>query len=161
MQMKYPVFGWLLIGLLVGSVIIGNLPRVIEAQTTGTLSENVAEYGLEILVCSYFGGSQLEWGTKLDFDSVGNLVVTGMTWSPDLTLVNAEQSDYAGLGDGFVLKMTTEGEIIFSTLFGGNGQDNAMAVLVDDDDNIIIAGDTDSTNLTLVNQWSEVLHLFH
>jgi len=121
------------------------------AQTSTPLSENVAEYGMEMVVCTYFGGSELEWAGKSDFDSEGNLVLTGHTTSTDLPIQNANQSTYAGLGDAFVLKMNTESDIIFATYFGGSGLEEAMALIVDEEDNIIIAGSTTSTDLPLQN----------
>lgn len=123
----------------------------VNAQSSTLLSEDVAEFGLEVVVCTYFGGSELEWAGKSDFDSEGNLVLTGHTMSTDLPVQNANQSTYAGLGDAFVLKMSTDREIIFATYFGGSGLEEAMALIVDEEDNIIIAGGTTSTNLPLQN----------
>jgi len=165
MVLKHLALDWLeyartvtILSFLIGSILIGHIPGVVDAQPTGNLSENVVESGLEMLVCTYFGGSEIDWGIKLDFDSEGNIIVGGMTWSPDITMIDAVQSTYAGMGDGFVLKLTTSGNIVFATYFGGNGLDEAMAVLVDDDDNIIVAGATTSTNLTLVNPLQDHLN---
>jgi len=140
-----------LLVLLITVNVLGFLPGVIHAQSSSPLSESVSEHGLDIVLCTYFGGTEQEWASKSDFDSEGNLVVTGFTTSTDLPIVNANQSTYAGLGDAFVLKMNVEGEVIFATYFGGSGLEEAMALVVDDEDNIVIAGGTTSVNLPLVN----------
>jgi len=121
------------------------------AQDPPTLSERVAADGLEVVMCSYFGGSDTEWATKLDFDSEGNVVITGETRSTDFPLENANQSTYGGFSDAFVVKFNTTGDIIFATYFGGNGNEDSMALIIDEEDNIIITGGTASSNLPLVN----------
>ncbi|MGY5881425.1 MAG: hypothetical protein RTV31_14330 [Candidatus Thorarchaeota archaeon] len=132
-------------------LLLSGTSVLVNAQTSTPLSENIAEYGLEMVVCTYFGGSELEWAGKSDFDSEGNLVLTGHTMSTDLPTQNANQSTYAGLGDAFVLKMSTDGEIVFATYFGGSGLEEAMTLMVDEENNIIIAGGTTSTDLPLQN----------
>jgi hypothetical protein len=123
----------------------------ISAQTPPTLSERVTEDGLEVVMCSYFGGSEIEWATKLDFDSEGNVVITGETMSSDFPIENAYQSIYGGLSDAFVAKFNSTGDIIFATYFGGIANEDSMALIIDEDDNIIISGGTSSSNLPLVN----------
>ena len=147
-----------LLVLLITGTAFGFLPGVTHAQISSPLSERVSEHGLDIAVCTYFGGTEQEWASKSDFDSEGNLVMTGFTTSTDLPIVNANQSTYAGLGDAFILKMNVEGEVIFATYFGGSGLEEAMALVVDGEDNIIIAGSTTSANLPLVNPIQDELN---
>lgn len=141
----------ILVLLLFWTAFIGFLPSITNAQETILLSESVADNGMDIVVCTYFGGTGQEWTSKSDFDSEGNLVLTGMTMSVNLPLMNANQTEYGGLGDAFILKMTLPSETVFATYFGGNGLEESMALIVDDDDNIIIAGSTSSTDLPLLN----------
>ena len=94
-------------------------------------------------------------------DSQGNIVVAGMTQHYDV-----------GLADGFILKLNPCGEVVWFEVLSDSGIYNYIkAMIVDKDDNIIVAefnGDTnnweyfEATNLKKYNsdgqlQWSSVL----
>ncbi len=147
-----------LLVLLINGTVFGLLPGGIFAQISSPLSERVADNGMDIAVSTYFGGSEQEWVSKSDFDSEGNLVLTGMTMSTDLPLLNANQAEYAGHGDAFILKMNQQSEIVFATYFGGQGLEESMSLTVDDEDNIIIAGATSSDDLPLLNPIQDELN---
>ncbi len=155
--MRVSILG-ILVLLLFWTAFIGFLPGITNAQETTLLSENVADNGMDVVVCTYFGGTGQEWVSKSDFDSEGNLVLTGTTMSTDLPLLNANQTEYAGLGDAFILKMNLQNEIVFATYFGGQGSEESMTLTVDDDDNIVIAGGTSSNDLPLLNPIQDELN---
>ncbi|MHA2025274.1 MAG: hypothetical protein ACW98U_05165 [Candidatus Thorarchaeota archaeon] len=117
----------------------------------------VAE-GLDVIFCSYFGGSEEEWSNDIYYCSDGSIILTGMTRSSGLPVVNASQETYGGGGDVFIVKLNPQFQIDFYTYFGGSGLEEPMALLVDNYQNIIVAGGTSSDDLTLLNPIQEQLN---
>ena len=94
---------------------------------------------------TYLGGVNQERGNGVAVDPVGNVIVAGVTYSPDFPVVNPVQPQRNGFGDAFVVKLNQDGNaIVYSTYFGGMGQDVATAVAVDDSGNAYVAGQTGS-----------------
>lgn len=67
----------------------------------------------------------------------GEAYLAGQTWSPDFPA-----DGYRGQDDAFVVKLDSQGELIFSRLLGGSGQDSASALLLNQ--GVWIAGSTTS-----------------
>jgi len=88
----------------------------------------------------------------LAIDSVGEINVVGGTTSDVFPVVNAmrntkfEPGDAEGeIGwDGYVMRLTTAGEIRFSTYLGGMGEDYAADIALGPDGSLYIAGQTTS-----------------
>lgn len=107
--------------------------------------------GTQLIYSTYLGGSRDESGTGLALDSVGNAVVSGNTGSSaslgPLTFPLAGtpfQSTFSN-HDYYVTKINSSGSaLIFSTLLGGNGDDNSSVIALDQFDNIYLAGGTHS-----------------
>lgn len=104
---------------------------------------------------SYFGGSNKDVISSVAFDSQGNMIVVGGTFSEDLNTTGGYQSDYGGGstddvhvsgGDGFIFKFSSEGTQIWGTYLGGSDLDACNHLVIDGDDNIIVTGDTRSSN---------------
>mmetsp|Transcript_694 Transcript_694/g.950 ORF Transcript_694/g.950 Transcript_694/m.950 type:complete len:776 (+) Transcript_694:76-2403(+) len=86
------------------------------------------------------------------------LVIVGQTLSGDFPLVNAAQATKSAGRDAFVLSINaTTGSPIFSTFFGGNGEDYAYAVAIDSAGYIYACGSTSSNDLTLPGAYSTTL----
>lgn len=96
----------------------------------------------QLIYATYFGGSHMDDCFGVAVDSVGNIIVTGRTWSSDFPTINAWQENYSNIEvDGFVTKLTADGqELIFSSYFGGSGWDTVHHVNVDSDNNIVVSG---------------------
>lgn len=108
-----------------------------------------------------FGGNQADFGTSIAVDvSGGNVYVAGQTSSSDFpTTANALQSSFKAETDAFVIRFsqaTAVSSVVFSTLYGGNGDDCAQGVAVDPAGNVYIAGYTASTNLPLAPASSSI-----
>ena len=92
-------------------------------------------------------------------DTLGNIYVTGMTTGNDFPVKSAMQRFLGGgqntgdflFGDAFVSKFDPNGNLVFSTFFGGTGNEMGTAIALDPSGNIVIAGVTTSTNLPLAN----------
>jgi RHS repeat-associated protein len=101
-----------------------------------------------LLYSTYLGGSAGDIAFAVRLDANGNAYVIGQTVSPNFpTTPGAFQTAAGGNGDAFVSKFDATGKIVYSTYFGGNGQDIAFGGAVDSAGNTYIAGSTTSTNL--------------
>lgn len=103
-----------------------------------------------------FGGTAGETGCALQVDGSGNAYVAGFTNSSDFPTANAFQNQFAGggptnynldfSGDAFVLKLDPLANILFSTYLGGSKHDGATGIALDREGNIIVVGNTESTD---------------
>jgi hypothetical protein len=108
--------------------------------------------GNAFVYSTYLGGTQDERALAVAVDSDGNAVVTGTTASNNFPIVNPLQRTHAGgLGDVFVTKLGTAGNVVYSTYVGGIGHDQAYGVALDGIGNAYVAGYTTSTNFPRVN----------
>jgi hypothetical protein len=88
-------------------------------------------------------------------DSEGYIYVTGTTYSGDFPVTaNAFQPSIGafGMADAFIAKFSPDGQtLIYSTYFGGSGDDIVRGIVLDMAGNIVIVGQTNSLNLPLQN----------
>jgi hypothetical protein len=112
---------------------------------------------------TYLGGSGFDYGSGVAVDSAGNAYVTGYTNSADFPLVSPARAAPAGRScgtdpdtypcfDAFVAKVNPTGSaIVYSTYFGGSGEDSGSKIAVDSLGNAYVTGYTNSTDLPAVN----------
>ncbi|MHA2253858.1 MAG: hypothetical protein ACXAD7_26130, partial [Candidatus Kariarchaeaceae archaeon] len=130
----------------------------------GPSSANI-EFGILV------GGSSNEVIKGQTIDSEDNIIIVGWTESNDYPTKSATNDvcrnsieikksigclytqNYYGNKDGFISKFSSEGDLIWSTYFGGKKEDIIQAVEVDSENSIIIIGDTrshkDDDNFTI------------
>ena len=114
-----------------------------------------------VLFATYFGGSGTDDIHALAVDRGGNVVFVGTTTSTNLPTENPFQpvrgSGQAGNEDGFVAKLSGDGQtLIFSTYFGGgpgtfdgSGNDAVNGVAIDLANAIYVTGSTGSPTFPL------------
>ena len=90
--------------------------------------------------------SGLDQGAALGTDAQGNIYLAGTTQSPNFQVKAAVQSHLAGGSDVFVTKLDPSGNIIYSTYFGGTGNDVTTAMAVDPQGGVYVTGTTTSTD---------------
>ena len=76
-----------------------------------------------------WGGSQNEFGHSIALDALGNIFITGYTYSYG-----------AGGSDAFVVKFNSTGHLNMSTMWGGSGYDRGYGITLDDAGNVYITG---------------------
>jgi len=103
---------------------------------------------------TYYGGNAAEYGQGVCFDSHGNAIITGGTFStagiasPTGTFGStAYQSTIGGNYDAFVAKLNPLGQDLWGSYFGGTLYDYANGVTCNAASQITIAGFTSSTGL--------------
>lgn len=110
-----------------------------------------------LLLSTYWGGSSQDEIEATFVDQAGNLYVAGTTSSPDFPrTVNSLPA--LGGQEVFVSKFDASGNLVFSTLFGGSSSDRAGGIAVDGAGNIIVVGDTFSSDLLMVNPIQPAYH---
>ncbi len=105
--------------------------------------------GATISASTFFGGNDQDQATEIAVDAIGNIYITGATWSLDLPTVGALQPSIGEplYADGFVTKLASpSGPILASTFVGGGDDDFPAAIAVDALGGPVITGYTYSAN---------------
>ncbi|MDE0627164.1 MAG: hypothetical protein OXH99_12255 [Bryobacterales bacterium] len=96
-----------------------------------------------------FGGSEEEKLTGLATDGGGGVFAVGYTRSEDFPIQDAIQSRLRGKSDLFLVRLSTSDIALrFSTYLGGDGEDEGWGVAVDLEGAPVVAGTTNSDDLT-------------
>lgn len=107
---------------------------------------------MTLVASTFLGGSLWEYGTAMEWDPSGHVVITGCTTSDDYpTHAGAHQEDYAGgsgsshMGDAFISKLTDDlAALPASTYLGGSDDDCAEMMALDLSGNVYVSGFTAS-----------------
>lgn len=105
---------------------------------------------------TYVSGQGYDAVQALRVDSLGDVYFVGVTESPDFPEVGGlppDQGGHDGLGtwDAFIAKLNADGNaLVYSTYLSGNGHDQAMGLVVDDQGSVYVSGFTDSTDFPVV-----------
>jgi len=120
-----------------------------------TVSLKLAEYNsMSPLIIdpwlTYYGGSSVECSTGTAADKAGNVSMTGVVISLNYPVtVGAFQTTNSGgptWDDSFVVKFDPSGNRIWSTYYGGTDDDVSRSITTDNNNAVIIAGQTSSIN---------------
>src|ERR1044071_2569869 len=84
-------------------------------------------------------------------DGAGNFFVAGNTTSTNFPTINAFQAQLGGSIDVTVVKIDAAGKPIFSTYFGGRGDEFPRKIIVDAKGDLYIFGTTNSKNFPVKN----------
>lgn len=100
-------------------------------------------------VSSFLGGSDLDKVTNIGrHNSNYEFYAMGYTLSVDFPVSpGAYQSTNGGNEDAFIFKMDENGNRLWATYYGGSGSDVANALYYDTNNDIVVVGGTESTNL--------------
>lgn len=103
---------------------------------------------------TYYGGTGLEYARGGNSDSNGNLFFAGYTSTSTgtaIATVGSHQSTYTGgFYDAFITKLSATGTRLWSTYYGGSGNEFGNACSSDNSGNVYFVGFTDSGTSTLI-----------
>ncbi|HKR06926.1 MAG TPA: SBBP repeat-containing protein, partial [Bacteroidia bacterium] len=103
---------------------------------------------------TYIGGSGDENPYAMEQGPDSNLYITGYTSSTNFPLIGGSEFSGASIDHRtqttdniFIMKITRDGQSIKSSVIGGNGDDGSFDLRIDNSGDIVICGNTQSTNL--------------
>jgi hypothetical protein len=117
----------------------------------------ISAQGTSVAYSSVFGGSGFDMGSAIAVDGSGNAYLTGSTESTDFPQVNpiakaCLRGCGKGLGDAFVIKINNAGSAAaYSSLLGGDHDDEGTGIAVDTLGNVYVTGFTKSPNFPSVH----------
>lgn len=101
--------------------------------------------GSRLIYSTYLGGSRYDHAVGLALDPGGDVVVAGITSSPDFPVVRPIQRTLNGSSDAFVAKLDRSGsKLLFSTYLGGSADDQANGIALNASGDVFVAGSTTS-----------------
>jgi len=110
-----------------------------------------------MIFSTYFGGNITDFGYDISVASDGSCYVTGSTGSSNFPTYNAYNDTYGGgVLDAFISKFNADGDLLWSTFFGGSNEDRGRGIAVNSSDgSCYITGYTSSSNFPTVNAYNE------
>lgn len=132
--------------------------QVIYGGLTDAFVAKLDAAGNTLLYSTYLGGSSSDTGHGIALDSAGDVYVAGETDSPNFPVtVDAIQPARAGTNtDAFVTVLNPAGAaLLYSSYLGGTGNigggDKAFGIALDHNEDVIVVGQTDSSNFPVKN----------
>ncbi len=105
---------------------------------------------------TYLGGTQYEHITTVTSDDDLNVIVSGVTYSAGFPVTEDALHDAPlGSGDGFIMKMSPNGTLIYSTYFGSTGDEWIYGMEFDVEGNYMFSGYTTSFGLSTSGVYQE------
>jgi hypothetical protein len=161
---------------VVGTTSSTNFPTVAAIQAAnhalnlnngGGANAFVAKFnatGSALVYSTYLGGSTYDSARAVAVDGSGNAYIAGFTESSDFPIINAWQAQNEAPGGGgganaFVTKINVAGNaLIYSTYLGGDDEDEANAIAVDEAGSVYVAGFTFSNNFPVADPVQSANH---
>ncbi len=101
----------------------------------------------ELVYATRIGGSSFDAALRIAVDAQGHAHATGLTKSMDFPVTSdAQQRDLRGKSDAFLAKIGSSGNILYSTLAGGSGDDLGNGLDIDGGGVVYLGGVTSSTD---------------
>ena len=122
-----------------------------QTSNGGSIDAFVAKFdsaGVNLIWATYYGGAGDDKGIALKVDNVtGNIYLGGNTTSNNnIATAGAYQISMGSADDGFLASFNSSGNRSWGTYYGGNDVDYITALILDPNKNILIGGQTLSTN---------------
>jgi len=108
--------------------------------------------GSVLIYSTYLGGSAGDAALGIDIDADGRAYVVGSTASANFPVARPVQRRLAGGTDAFLAKIESTGmPLIYSTYFGGSGDDRGGGIAADAEGNAFVVGTTASMDFPVAN----------
>ncbi|MBL0175733.1 MAG: SBBP repeat-containing protein [Ignavibacteria bacterium] len=100
---------------------------------------------------TYLGGAGSDAGRAIAADTGGNMMITGSTASPDFPMLSPHQAILGGGNDAFVVKCSADGDLFWSTFYGGSDLESGDDGVSDVNGNVVFGGTTKSVDFPVFN----------
>lgn len=111
--------------------------------------------GNSIEYSTFLGGyDDLDVGTAIKVDDSYNAFICGWTRSSTFPTLQAHDYNLGGNSDVFLLKLSSSGQLVFSTYVGGSDRESTLggsSLALDNENNAYIIGSTSSPDLPITN----------
>lgn len=142
---------------LAGSTFSSNFPSMGAFDSTlngigDAFATKVDSSGTSLAWSTYLGGSADDLATALAIDVLGNVYLTGETYSTDFPTPMGFDTMLNGASDAFVAKITTIAmlpTLTWASYLGGTFDDWGYGVAVDPGGNVYVTGQTSSLDFPL------------
>jgi Beta-propeller repeat len=138
---------------IAGSTASPDFPTTVgavQAVLGGTYNafvSKIAPAGASLSYSTFVGGSGVDDADAIAVDSLGEAVIGGYTSSPNFPVAGAIQATFQGVFDAFATVVNASGSsLVFSSYFGGSGDDRGFGVTVLPGESLALGGMTASTN---------------
>lgn len=133
-------------------------------QAFDAFVSKVSQDGSFLVWSSFLGGSGNDWVNGMVLDKDSNVYVAGSTDSPDFYISpGAIKSTMTGVRCAFISKLSADGTtVLYSSYLGGNSNDFAYDIALDNDDYAYVTGATNSPDfpITIGSPFSGVSDAF-
>ena len=129
-----------------------NPAQATQGENTDVFVSKFDPTGSTLIYSTCLGGTGDEAGKSIAVDASANVYVTGYTASQNFPAKNPIQASSGGGSDAFVAKLDSTGSVlVYSTYFGGSGDDSGNGIAADLSGNAYVAGKTGSINYPTKN----------
>lgn len=108
---------------------------------------------------TYFGGAEYDISTTIATDLNSNVYHAGITMSfSNIATTGAHEASYQGGLDGFIAKYDTEGNLLWSSYYGGPQTDRPYGLTTDSQGNVYLGGSSHSEfGIATIGSYQDVL----
>jgi len=107
--------------------------------------------GSQLVYSTFLGGSWIDQAESISVDTSGSAFVLGTTYSEDFPLLNALYEFQNGGSDCYISAISPSGNhLLFSTYFGGSGNDFGESLFIDSNGYVYVSGETESPDFPIV-----------
>lgn len=145
--------------IVTGSTTSLNFPLARELQNErggprDIFVSHISADGSQLLFSTYLGGTGTDEGNGIAIDPANNVYISGTTTNGTFPLKGQAQTNYGGgTRDVVIIKIDPfNAEMVYSTLWGGTGDDLARGIVVDDLGSAYLTGYTTSTTFPTRNR---------
>jgi hypothetical protein len=136
----------------VANALQTKINRTFPSETDAFITK-LSPDGTSLVYSTFLGGTRGEIASAIAVDTQGNVYVGGETKSSDFPVTKGALQTVSSGGtdgsDGFLAKIDTTGStLIYSTYFGGNGNDMITALALDASADAYLTGVTGSADLS-------------
>ncbi|MFT5512211.1 MAG: hypothetical protein ACI8SE_000608 [Bacteroidia bacterium] len=134
-------------------IVIGSAQDTTDFDPTGTIKPLIINHNYDAFVAKYrddgslvwarnFGADSIDYGNDITQDTNGNIYITGLFRHTLIikTLTGTDTLISKGVRDCFVIKLNTDGDVIWTKSIGSTGYESGQGIVADSFNNLYLTG---------------------